>query len=135
MSNSPLAGRRASDGFVHIPTSSSIFQHHPAAAVAAAGFVPLASRAGGHFDLHDVTEEHVVQLQQVYSLTICLPLFVDKTRKKVFKSYCLPMLSLLCDLFLFPRRAAKWLKEAGAPVLTCQLPPLRAEGSKNIKNF
>ena len=76
-SNSQLTGRRASDGFVHIPTSSSIFQHHPAAAVAAAGFVPLASRAGGHFDLHDVTEEHVVQLQQVYSLTICLPLFVD----------------------------------------------------------
>jgi len=51
-----------------------------------------------------------------------------RTGKKVFKSYCL--LSMLCDLFLFPRGATKSSSRGGATVLSCQLPLLRAEGSK-----
>ena len=56
-----------------------------------------------------------------------------KQGKKVFKSYCLPMLTFV---FVFTRKSgntAKWSPEAGggATMLSCQLPPLLAEGSKN----
>ena len=43
--------------------------------------------------------------------------------KKVFKSYCLPMLTL------FLRATESVLRRRRRALLSCQLPPLRAEGS------
>ena len=67
----------------------------------------------------------------------CL-LLLTKQGKKVFKSYCLPMLTFV---FVFTRKSgnrAKWSPEAEgggeATVLSCQLPPLRVEGSKKFQS-
>ena len=60
----------------------------------------------------------------------------DSTRKKSFQI----ILPFDVDIvFVFTRKGdnrAKWSPEVGegATVLYCQLPPLRAEGSKNHKN-
>ena len=60
--------------------------------------------------------------------------WISETRKKCFQSNWLPMVSLF-SLYNAPGlKRANWSPEAGggATVLSCQLSPLRAEGSKNI---